>query len=90
MNGLRYHYAHSGSHGALGLALLQANGGGASAKVNEATGKPQVSTSTLSSAALAAAAATAAASQTAQHEAKYNVGGNTSPLPHIIAAKKDK
>lgn len=88
MNGLRYHYAHSGSHGALGLALLQANGGGASAKVNEATGRPAVSTATLSSAALAAAAKTAAASQASQAEAKYNVGGITSTIPS--SKKKEK
>lgn len=65
LNGLRYHYLHSGSHGLLGLQLLHANGGGASAKV-DATGRPAVSTQTLSSAAVAAAAQAAAAQQQAQ------------------------
>ncbi|WFD21441.1 Transcriptional regulator of ribosomal biogenesis proteins [Malassezia equina] len=48
LNGLRYHYLHSGSHGLLGLQLLHANGGGASAKADSVSGRPPVSTDTLS------------------------------------------
>lgn len=66
LNGLRYHYLHSGSHGLLGLQLLHSNGGGASARADSTTGRPAVSTNDLSSAALAAAAQAAAAQQQAQ------------------------
>lgn len=65
LNGLRYHYHHSGSHGLLGLQLLAANGGGPSARADASTGRPAISTSDLSSAALAAAAQAAAAQQQA-------------------------
>ncbi|GAC93756.1 potential zinc finger protein [Pseudozyma hubeiensis SY62] len=61
LNGLRYHYLHSGSHGLLGLQLLQ-SGGGASAKV-DATGRAPVSTSTLSQEEIAAAAQAAQLAQ---------------------------
>jgi transcription factor SFP1 len=65
LNGLRYHYLHSGSHGLLGLQLLHANGGGASARADATTGRPAISTNDLSSDALAAAAQAAAAQQQA-------------------------
>jgi transcription factor SFP1 len=65
LNGLRYHYHHSGSHGLLGLQLLAANGGGPSARADASTGRPAVSTSDLSNTALAAAAQAAAAQQQA-------------------------
>ncbi|KAN0060001.1 Transcription factor sfp1 [Thecaphora frezii] len=61
LNGLRYHYLHSGQHGLLGMQLLQ-SGGGSSAKV-DATGRAPVSTSTLSSEEIAAAAQAAQAAQ---------------------------
>ncbi|SNX86041.1 related to Zinc finger protein SFP1 [Melanopsichium pennsylvanicum] len=61
LNGLRYHYLHSGSHGLLGLQLLQ-SGGGASAKV-DATGRAPISTSTLSQEEIAAAAQAAQLAQ---------------------------
>lgn len=61
LNGLRYHYLHSGSHGLLGLQLLQ-SGGGASAKV-DASGRAPVSTSTLSQEEIAAAAQAAQLAQ---------------------------
>lgn len=65
LNGLRYHYLHSGSHGLLGMQLLASNGGGASARADASTGRPAISTNDLSSAALAAAAQAAAAQQQA-------------------------
>lgn len=65
LNGLRYHYLHSGSHGLLGLQLLHTNGGGPSARADASTGRPAISTNDLSSAALAAAAQAAAAQQQA-------------------------
>lgn len=65
LNGLRYHYLHSGSHGLLGLQLLSSNGGGASARADVNTGRPAISTNDLSNAALAAAAQAAAARQQA-------------------------
>lgn len=65
LNGLRYHYLHSGSHGLLGLQLLHTNGGGPSARADASTGRPAISTNNLSSAALAAAAQAAAAQQQA-------------------------
>lgn len=61
LNGLRYHYLHSGSHGLLGLQLLQ-SGGGASAKV-DATGRAPISTSTLSQEEIVAAAQAAQLAQ---------------------------
>ncbi|KAK0528867.1 Transcriptional regulator of ribosomal biogenesis proteins [Tilletia horrida] len=66
LNGLRYHYLHSGSHGLLGLQLLHANGGGASAKMDPATGNATVSTLNLSEEAVAAAARAAAEQQAAR------------------------
>ncbi|PWN31823.1 uncharacterized protein FA14DRAFT_192877 [Meira miltonrushii] len=66
LNGLRYHYLHSGSHGLLGLQLLHANGGGPSARADATTGRPAISTNDLSSDALAAAAQAAAAQQQAK------------------------
>lgn len=66
LNGLRYHYLHSGSHGLLGLQLLHANGGGPSARGDATTGRPAISTNDLSSDALAAAAQAAAAQQQAK------------------------
>lgn len=66
LNGLRYHYLHSGSHGLLGLQLLHANGGGVSARADATTGRPAISTNDLSSDALAAAAQAAAAQQQAK------------------------
>jgi transcription factor SFP1 len=65
LNGLRYHYLHSGSHGLLGLQLLSSNGGGPSARADVTTGRPAISTNDLSTAALAAAAQAAAAQQQA-------------------------
>jgi len=65
LNGLRYHYLHSGSHGLLGLQLLSSNGGGPSARADANTGRPAISTNDLSTAALAAAAQAAAAQQQA-------------------------
>lgn len=61
LNGLRYHYLHSGSHGLLGLQLLHANGGGASAKADSVSGRPPVSTDTLSREQIVQAAAAAQA-----------------------------
>jgi transcription factor SFP1 len=72
LNGLRYHYLHSGSHGMLGLALLSSNGGGQSARVDGATGRPAVSTNTLTSAQLAAAAQAAVAAQNAARPVPAN------------------
>ncbi|CAD6887168.1 unnamed protein product [Tilletia laevis] len=66
LNGLRYHYLHSGSHGLLGLQLLHANGGGASAKMDPTTGNATVSTLNLSEEAVAAAARAAAEQQAAR------------------------
>ncbi|UZJ54844.1 hypothetical protein CBS101457_004164 [Exobasidium rhododendri] len=65
LNGLRYHYLHSGSHGLLGLQMLSSNGGGPSARADVNTGRPAISTNDLSTAALAAAAQAAAAQQQA-------------------------
>lgn len=61
LNGLRYHYLHSGSHGLLGLQLLHANGGGASAKADSVSGRPPVSTDTLTREQIVQAAAAAQA-----------------------------
>lgn len=63
LNGLRYHYLHSGSHGMLGLQLLHANGGGASARADATTGRPAISTNDLSTDALKAVAQAAAEQQ---------------------------
>lgn len=71
LNGLRYHYLHSGSHGLLGLQLLQ-SGGGASAKV-DASGRAPVSTSTLSQEEIAAAAH---AAQLAQEQMQAQAAKN--------------
>ncbi|WFD02536.1 Transcriptional regulator of ribosomal biogenesis proteins [Malassezia obtusa] len=74
LNGLRYHYLHSGSHGLLGLQLLHANGGGASAKADSVSGRPPVSTETLSREQIvqAAAAAQALLNQQAQAQCAKN------------------
>ena len=69
LNGLRYHYLHSGSHGLLGLQLLHANGGGASAKA-DGTGRPPVSTDTLSREQIVQAAAAAQALLNQQMQAQ--------------------
>ncbi|WFC98142.1 Transcriptional regulator of ribosomal biogenesis proteins [Malassezia yamatoensis] len=78
LNGLRYHYLHSGSHGLLGLQLLHANGGGASAKADSVSGRPPVSTETLSRDQIvqAAAAAQALLNQQAQAQCAKNVSSN--------------
>ncbi len=62
LNGLRYHYLHSGSHGLLGLQVLHAYGGGNSAKMGE-DGKALVSTDTLKPEEVARAARLAAEMQ---------------------------
>lgn len=67
LNGLRYHYLHSGSHGMLGLQLLHSNGGGASARADATTGRPAISTNDLSSDALKAVAQAAAEQQALNH-----------------------
>lgn len=80
LNGLRYHYLHSGSHGLLGLQLLHANGGGASAKADSVSGRPPVSTDTLSREQIVQAAAAAQAllnQQNGTHCVKNQ--GNTKP-----------
>lgn len=82
LNGLRYHYLHSGSHGLLGLQLLHANGGGASAKADSVSGRPPVSTETLSREQIvqAAAAAQALLNQQAQAQcAKTASHANVQP-----------
>ena len=82
LNGLRYHYLHSGSHGLLGLQLLHANGGGASAKADGVSGRPPVSTDTLSREQIvqAAAAAQALLNQQAQAQSAKNSSSSTSGL----------
>lgn len=62
LNGLRYHYLHSGSHGLLGLQILHAHGGGPSAKMGS-DGKAIVSTATLAPEEVARAARLAAEMQ---------------------------
>ncbi|KDN48459.1 hypothetical protein K437DRAFT_262259 [Tilletiaria anomala UBC 951] len=62
LNGLRYHYLHSGSHGLLGLQVLHANGGGNSAKMGN-DGRALVSTDTLKPEEVARAARLAAEMQ---------------------------
>lgn len=81
LNGLRYHYLHSGSHGLLGLQLLQ-SGGGASAKV-DATGRAPVSTSTLSQEEIAAAAQ---AAQLAQEQIQAQAAKNAAATAAAAAA----
>lgn len=86
LNGLRYHYLHSGSHGLLGLQLLHANGGGASAKADSISGRPPVSTETLSREQIvqAAAAAQALLNQQAQAQCAKNAP-NAGTLPSSAA-----
>ena len=62
LNGLRYHYLHSGSHGLLGLQVLHAHGGGNSAKMGD-DGRALVSTDTLKPDEVAQAARLAAEMQ---------------------------
>ncbi|KAJ1598453.1 hypothetical protein NDA14_000942 [Ustilago hordei] len=81
LNGLRYHYLHSGSHGLLGLQLLQ-SGGGASAKV-DATGRAPVSTSTLSQEEITAAAQ---AAQLAQEQIQAQAAKNAAATAAAAAA----
>lgn len=81
LNGLRYHYLHSGSHGLLGLQLLQ-SGGGASAKV-DASGRAPVSTSTLSQEEIAAAAH---AAQLAQEQIQAQAAKNAAATATAAAA----
>lgn len=85
LNGLRYHYLHSGSHGLLGLQLLQ-SGGGASAKV-DATGRAPVSTSTLSQEEIAAAAQ---AAQLAQEQIQAQAAKNAAAASAAAAARKEE
>ncbi|PWN42784.1 hypothetical protein IE81DRAFT_115507 [Ceraceosorus guamensis] len=95
ISGLKYHYTHSGSHGLLGMALLSANGGGASARIETSTGRPLVNTSTLTSEQLAAAAQAALAAQTAQQNAAQakamatpQTSPTASPAPIISTSPK--
>ncbi|PWY98292.1 hypothetical protein BCV70DRAFT_165264 [Testicularia cyperi] len=81
LNGLRYHYLHSGSHGLLGLQLLQ-SGGGASAKV-DATGRAPVSTSTLTQEEIEAAAQ---AAQLAQEQIQAQAAKNAAATAAAAAA----
>ncbi|KAI3625890.1 hypothetical protein CBS9595_001251 [Malassezia furfur] len=87
LNGLRYHYLHSGSHGLLGLQLLHANGGGASAKADSISGRPPVSTETLSREQIvqAAAAAQALLNQQAQAQCAKNASSTPSTQPNSAA-----
>lgn len=85
LNGLRYHYLHSGSHGLLGLQLLHANGGGASAKADSVSGRPPVSTETLSREQIVQAAAAAQALLN-QQGADCNKGPNGNTNPNLTAA----
>ena len=85
LNGLRYHYLHSGSHGLLGLQLLHANGGGASAKADSVSGRPPVSTDTLSREQIVQAAA-AAQALLSQQGANCNKGPNGNTNPNLTAA----
>lgn len=62
LNGLRYHYLHSGSHGLLGLQVLHTYGGGGSAKLGT-DGRAVVSTATMPSEQVARAARLAAEMQ---------------------------
>lgn len=80
LNGLRYHYLHSGSHGLLGLQLLHANGGGASAKADSVSGRPPVSTDTLSREQIVQAAAAAQALLNQQGPCVKNTSGASSNL----------
>lgn len=89
LNGLRYHYLHSGSHGLLGLQLLQ-SGGGASAKV-DATGRAPVSTSTLSQEEIAAAAQAAQlAQEQIQAQAAKNAAATAASAAAAAARKEDE
>ncbi|PKI82967.1 hypothetical protein MVES_002815 [Malassezia vespertilionis] len=102
LNGLRYHYLHSGSHGLLGLQLLHANGGGASAKADSISGRPPVSTETLSREQIVQAAAAAQAllnqqaqaqcAKTSTMDAQSAVGGFASALcsPSVSLANTEK
>lgn len=85
LNGLRYHYLHSGSHGLLGLQLLHANGGGASAKADSVSGRPPVSTDTLSREQIVQAAAAAQALLN-QQGANCSRGPNGNPNPNLTAS----
>lgn len=86
LNGLRYHYLHSGSHGLLGLQLLHANGGGASAKADSISGRPPVSTETLSREQIVQAAAAAQALLNQQAQAQCaKTAPNTGAQPSSAA-----
>ncbi|WFD29782.1 Transcriptional regulator of ribosomal biogenesis proteins [Malassezia sp. CBS 17886] len=86
LNGLRYHYLHSGSHGLLGLQLLHANGGGASAKADSVSGRPPVSTETLSREQIVQAAAAAQALLNQQAQAQCNKNNNAADSPAASSA----
>ena len=89
LNGLRYHYLHSGQHGLLGMQLLQ-SGGGSSAKV-DATGRAPVSTSTLSSEEIAAAAQAAqAAQEQMQAQAAKSAAATAAAAAAAAAAKANQ
>lgn len=85
LNGLRYHYLHSGSHGLLGLQLLHANGGGASAKA-DGSGRPPVSTDTLSREQIVQAAAAAQALLNQQMQAQSAKTSSASAIPQVSSA----